>query len=164
MYDLENKSTLETIAGAEYRNCCWKLRLLSQRELVDDDGDGVERSELDAWQRFAHDIVVESAEKRDAEEFDSVGDLRGYKPLRLLVSGSAGTGKSKTLRAFVRGRRAVRKKFVKPGDTEAVKQCCVLGAPTGCASFHMKYGATTVHRAFGVRVGFCGPWNKQGAA
>ena len=79
---------------------------------VDDDGDGVERSELDAWQRFAHDIVVGSAEKRDALEA-SVGDLRGYKPLRLLVAGSAGTGKSKTLRSFVRGRRAVRKKFVK---------------------------------------------------
>ena len=69
---------------------------------VDDDGDGVDRSELDAWQRFAHDIVVERAEKRDALE-DSVVGLRENKPLRLLVSGSAGTGKSKTLRSFVRG-------------------------------------------------------------
>lgn len=39
-YDLDNKRSLETMAGAEYRNCCWKLRLLSQRELVDDNGDG----------------------------------------------------------------------------------------------------------------------------
>ncbi|MEH6785537.1 MAG: LPS assembly protein LptD [Alcanivorax jadensis] len=49
MYDLENKRTLETIAGAEYRNCCWKLRLLSQRELVDDDGDGDLEADSTIW-------------------------------------------------------------------------------------------------------------------
>ncbi|GAA5130052.1 LPS-assembly protein LptD [Alloalcanivorax gelatiniphagus] len=40
LYDLENQRTLETLAGAEWRNCCWKIRLVSQRELVDDDGNG----------------------------------------------------------------------------------------------------------------------------
>ena len=55
------------------------------------------------------------------------------------------------------------KKFTK--DSERVKKCCILAAPTGCAAFQMKYGATTLHRAFGVRVGFCGPWtNRQGKA
>ncbi|MCE7525808.1 LPS-assembly protein LptD [Alloalcanivorax xenomutans] len=40
MYDVENHRTQETLAGAEYRNCCWRVRLVSQRELYDDDGDG----------------------------------------------------------------------------------------------------------------------------
>ncbi|MDX1804960.1 MAG: LPS assembly protein LptD, partial [Alcanivorax sp.] len=40
MYDLQNQRTLETIAGAEYRNCCLKVRMLSQRELVDNNGNG----------------------------------------------------------------------------------------------------------------------------
>ena len=39
LYDYENQRTLETLAGAEWRNCCWKIRLLSQRELTDEDGD-----------------------------------------------------------------------------------------------------------------------------
>ena len=33
----------------------------------------------------------------------------------------------------------------------------MLAAPTGCASFHMKYGATTAHRLWGLRAfGHCG--------
>ena len=55
-------------------------------------GDGavaVERDDLDAWQKFAHDLVV--------QERDSA---RG--PLRLLLLGTAGTGKSRTVRSFVR--------------------------------------------------------------
>src|SRR5699024_4350598 len=40
LYDLEHRRTLETLAGAEWRNCCWRIRLLSQRELVVEDGDG----------------------------------------------------------------------------------------------------------------------------
>ena len=43
------------------------------------------------------------------------------------------------------------------------REICALGAPTGCASFHMKYGASTVHRVFGVPVGYCGKMNKDGA-
>ena len=49
MYDLDNERTLETMAGAEYRNCCWKLRLLSQRELTDDDGDGDLEADSTVW-------------------------------------------------------------------------------------------------------------------
>ncbi|HCI10159.1 MAG TPA: hypothetical protein DFK55_05370, partial [Alcanivorax sp.] len=26
LYDYENQRTLETLAGAEWRNCCWKIR------------------------------------------------------------------------------------------------------------------------------------------
>ena len=38
----------------------------------------------------------------------------------------------------------------------------LLSAPTGCASFQLKFGASTLHRAFGVPVGYCGPWKNRG--
>ena len=53
-------------------------------------GDGTEvvlREDLDPWQRFAHDIVMDARHsKKD--------------PLRLMVTGVAGTGKSRTVRSF----------------------------------------------------------------
>ena len=202
-------------------------------------GDGavaVERDELDAWQKFAHDIVV--------QDRSSVKD-----PLRLFLLGSAGTGKSRTVRSFVGARRArVRAQWdeqvwraqlsaqrveqrrredsacrsrshavasgggvssqnvlellgvtraealaaekaatsgrsrpqasgeggvsepppsakeywsVKERMEEHVTNCCRLSAPTGCASFQLKFGASTLHRSFGVPVGYCGPWSQK---
>ena len=58
-------------------------------------GDGavaVERDELDAWQKFAHDLVAQDRSSAKA-------------PLRLLLLGTAGTGKSRTVRSFVGARR-----------------------------------------------------------
>ena len=43
---------------------------------------------------------------------------------------------------------------------EHVKNCCVLSAPTGCASFQLRFGAATLHRSFGVPIAYCGPWSK----
>ena len=43
-----------------------------------------------------------------------------------------------------------------------VRDVCLLSAPTGCASFQLKFGASTLHRAFGVPVGYCGPWTNRG--
>ena len=197
-------------------------------------GDGaavVERDDLDAWQKFAHDLVME-------ERSSAKG------PLRLLLLGTAGTGKSRTVRSFVGARRAkVRarwddqvwqarqsaqrieerserhsrarasvpgvgvssqnvlellgvspdqaRKAASAADTarsraqssdgvapepprsaeeywdvkkkmdEHVRNCCLLAAPTGCASFQLKFGASTLHRCFGVPVGYCGPWSKS---
>ena len=129
---------------------------------VDGEDEGVERGLLDPWQRFAHDIVVSSGAERDRLD-ESVERLAKYQPLRLILTGMAGTGKSRTVRAFVKGRRGVLRKG-KPRATDAsVKRCCILAAPTGCASFQMRFGATTVHRAFGVRVGYCGPWKNTKA-
>ena len=48
-----------------------------------------------------------------------------------------------------------------------VRGSCLLAAPAGCASFQMKFGATTAHRAFGVGVRSCKKWTdvqKQGKA
>ena len=70
-------------------------------------------------------------------------------------AGSAGTGKSRTTRAIVKRRRQ-RARAAGKGEYETSNNC-VLAAPTGCASFQMKFGAATIHRIFGVPVGFCGP-------
>ena len=40
LYDVDNSRSLETLAGLEYRSCCWRTSLLGQRQLVDRDGDG----------------------------------------------------------------------------------------------------------------------------
>ena len=59
---------------------------------VGDGAEVVERADLDPWQKFAHDIVM--------DERHSEAD-----PLRLMVTGVAGTGKSRTVRSFVAARR-----------------------------------------------------------
>ena len=98
----------------------------------------VEDEDLDAWQEFMRDIVARR------------GVAPGHPPLRVIMTGTAGTGKSTTIRACVKARR----RGVPPAQRKGV---CLLAAPTGCASFHIKNGATTIHRAYGVPIHFCGP-------
>jgi len=133
-----------------------------QGQAVGDGADSVGRHELDPWQCFAHDIVA----RRDRETSSD--------RVRCFMIGSAGTGKSRTVRSFV----GVRRNFVKrqkqleysfaelknPKVINLIKEhmryCCQLGAPTGCASFQLRFGASTLHRLFGVPIGFCGPSNR----
>ena len=63
------------------------------KAFVGDGAEAVERHELDPWQKFAHDLV--------ARDRSAVKD-----PLRLLLLGTAGTGKSRTVRSVVSARRA----------------------------------------------------------
>ena len=77
----------------------------------------------------------------------------------MIMTGTAGTGKSRTLRAIVRRRR---ERELANGKTEEQSAgSCISAAPTGCASFHMKYGATTLHRAFGLGIDYCAPTQNQ---
>ena len=69
----------------------WGQALLSCRHLGDG-ADAVCSGDLDPWQKFAHDVVVDSQRSPDA-------------PLRMMLMGSAGTGKSRTVRAFVTTKR-----------------------------------------------------------
>ena len=39
LHDLGERRSLETISGLEYRDCCWRIRLINLRELSDRDGD-----------------------------------------------------------------------------------------------------------------------------
>ncbi|HIE69732.1 MAG TPA: hypothetical protein EYP98_05930, partial [Planctomycetes bacterium] len=70
--------------------------------------------------------------------------------------------------AGVRGGRAAAADDVSPVVAELKKKIdervansCLLAAPTGCASFQLKFGASTLHRMFGVPVGYCGPWKNR---
>ena len=115
----------------------------------DDDGDGLSPDDLDPWRKLARDIAVKKAEEREGLSKQPVTQFRGYQLTRLLITGYAGSGKSRTLRAIARSLRRVLKK--RGADAETVRKCCALGAPTACASFHMKYGAATAHQLWGLR-------------
>ena len=54
LYDVENERSLETIAGVEYRDCCWRLRMVNQRDLAERDGD----NDLEAESRFLVQIQL----------------------------------------------------------------------------------------------------------
>ncbi|KAF0293570.1 hypothetical protein FJT64_008674 [Amphibalanus amphitrite] len=82
-----------------------------------------------------------------------VPDIRDKRPkaLRAFLLGDPGAGKSTTLRSAVHELN----ELLVPDEadwTDVVK----LSAPTGCASFHMAHGATTIHRLFAIRVGQVG--------
>lgn len=53
-YDMVSDESLETLAGFEYRSCCWRLRMVNIRELSDTDGDG----RLDADATWMMQIVL----------------------------------------------------------------------------------------------------------
>ena len=78
------------------------------------------------------------------------------------TAGTAGTGKSRTVRAIAAARRclarAVAARKSEAINEEDIRNAAVLVAPTGCASFQMKFGATTIHSAFGLGISnWCGP-------
>ena len=127
---------------------------------VADGDDGVDRKHLDGWQKFVHDI----AGRRDR--------VRDVRPVRCFLIGTAGTGKSHTVQSFVRTKRElVKRKLESEVDPRllqsdlriqeriksAVRDAVPLGAPTVCASFQLRFGASTLHRLFGVSIGYCGP-------
>ena len=123
---------------------------------VDGGADAVARAELDEWQGFAHDIVMMKARERDA-----CGGLLGkYEPLRMILTGDAGTGKTRTIRATVGTRRELLAERLGPEGAAAVRGVCALAAPTGCASFQLRLGAATAHRIYGVPVHYCGPLHR----
>ena len=134
--------------------------------MCEDSAERIARDDLDAWQKFAYDLVCNVPRQ-------------GKPPLRMMLHGSAGTGKSRTVRAFVaslRDRVAVQyagkiAAAKRGGNRNRAKGCeeelkekqanvALLAAPTGCASFQLKYGASTLHRIFGIPVGYCGPFSK----
>ena len=128
-------------------------------------GDAPSRDVLDAWQAFALDIASVKGRERASKR----GQLSDYQPLRMLCTGPAGTGKSSTIRAVVHAWREAAKAC--PALTRGVgggagvaAESTVLAAPTGCASFQMKHGAMTAHRAFGVPIGYCGPLRQDSDA
>ena len=116
------------------------------------------------WGRFAYDVVDGKSAERDAwlgEGPRRVHGPRKGKPLRLILTGGAGSGKSTTLRALVRRRRDRTEQRVQQASERTLKlsvkqkrkkYTCVLAAPTGTASFQMKYGAATAHSTWAFQL------------
>ena len=113
---------------------------------VDGGGDAPGRESLDVWQRFLFDIFDKKAEQwyAAARRYEE----QAYVPARVIGAGTAGTGKSRTIRAIVAARQARARLAGERG--ERVSQCCTLAAPTGTAAYQMKHGATTAHGTFGI--------------
>ena len=130
------------------------------------DGDGAVRGDLDHWQAFAYDVVEHHDMERERLEarasLQNTGSSTHYKPLRLFLTGKPGAGKSLVVRSFVRARRA--SAHARGVAKHVSRGACVLAAPTGCASFQMKFGAATIHRTFGIPVGYCGPARNKHSA
>ena len=65
-------------------------------------------------------------------------------PLRLMLLGTAGTGKSTTVQTLLQEIKRVLVVAGYEGDFVRV------AAPTGCAAFNLRFGATTLHRLFRI--------------
>ena len=63
-------------------------------------------------------------------------------PLRLLLMGDPGAGKSKTIETATNGTS----QLLGPNWYDLIKQA----TPTGCASYKMSTHATTIHKLFGL--------------
>ena len=91
----------------------------------------------------------------------TVADIRDRPPkaLRAFLLGDPGAGKSTTLRSTVHDLTELLAE-----DAAEWADVIKLSAPTGCASFHMAHGATTMHRLFGIAVDQQGdaPLDKNG--
>ena len=112
----------------------------------DDDDDKDMPGVLDAHQQFLVNVADRKA--ADWETCCREGREREYKPLRLICAGTAGSGKTHTIRCLIKKRRRRARDAGKKG--EEVRGCCALAAPTGSASFQMKFGAATAHRTYGI--------------
>ena len=110
-----------------------------------DDDEEVD-GDVDAHQKFLLRIAEKKAE--DWEESCRIGRPAAYKPLRLICAGTAGSGKTHTVRCLIKQRRERARRAGKSG--EQVRGCCAIAAPTGSASFQMKFGAATAHRTYGI--------------
>ena len=76
-----------TFVGVQVHEFFMPLQQQWFNKSVGDGADVVERSDLDPWQKFAYDIVCNCQERLE--------------PLRMMLHGSAGTDKSRTVRSFV---------------------------------------------------------------
>ena len=110
------------------------------------DDDEVVEGDLDAHQKFLLDVMDCKADEWD--ECCRQGRPSAYKPARVICAGTAGAGKTHTIRSLIKLRRRRAQNAGKSG--EQVRGCCSLAAPTGSASFQMKFGAATAHRTYGI--------------
>ena len=156
-YDWEG-ANIRSVGHAREWEKSWKLW---RGSAVDDDVEVPDIDELDKeGQRFLYDVLEAKSQERDA--WHREGKNIKFKPARVICAGTAGSGKSHVIRSIVKRKR--QRVALMGADGASVRGCCVLAAPTGSASFQMKFGAATAHRTFAVP---CmrpfTPLNKDGA-
>ena len=159
-WHLENPITIDEAKAVEAQFQAWT------KTVAGGDGEALTPDDMDAEQAFAYNIAEAKAEERATRARN--GTLGKYRALRLIMTGTAGTGKSRTVRAIAGARRrrarhaCIREQ--REVKEDEVRNACVLCAPTGCASFQMKQGATTLHQAFGLggrNSSYCGPQRRR---
>ena len=89
----------------------------------------------DDFQQLFLDIVL-----KHVDELLHSSSRDRVKPLRLILLGTAGTGKTTTVQTTLQGIRHVLDS--RPVSAKFVR----TAAPTGCAAFNLRFNATTVHR------------------
>ena len=94
----------------------------------------------DDFQRLFIDIVLNHA-KRVIEHLDDPADIP---PLRLMLLGTAGTGKTTAVQTLLQAMKSILDKHGLGTDFYRV------GAYTGCAAFNVRYSASTLHRLFEI--------------
>ena len=74
----------------------------------------------------------------------NTSDTHRVPPLRLMLLGTAGTGKSTTVQTLLQEIKRLLAAHSYKGEFVRV------AAPTGCAAFNIRFGATTLHRLFHI--------------
>ena len=121
-----------------YDQIIGRLNSLNNLEPRPDEYKGIDLNEK---QSLFRDIVVDWTKQWDLA---NEGYVTHPKPLKLVLMGNPGAGKSSAVRAAMSELHSVLGQQFK----EVVRQA----TPTGCASFQMGPLATTVHKLFGLHV------------
>ena len=95
----------------------------------------------DDFQRLFVELVLAHVEEVLAN-IDRPGKV---KPLRLLLLGTAGTGKTRAVQTLLQELKLLLKTHEYAGVFTRV------AAPTGCAAFNIRFAASTLHRLFEMR-------------
>ena len=118
-------------------------RLLDERKGADveyDRPDLSKESLNDDFQRLFIEVFLNHVR----EILASKGAKRRVPPLRLMLLGTAGTGKSTTVQTLLQEIKRLLAQHKYQGEFVRV------AAPTGCAAFNIRFGATTIHRLFQI--------------
>jgi hypothetical protein len=120
-------------------------RLLLERSLTDVETDmpDLSREALgDDFQRLFVEVVRDYVDRVQRAAGSASAPMP---PLRLMLLGTAGTGKTHALQTLLQEL----KRTVLPPLTAA--NSIRVAAPTGCAAFNVRFGASTLHRLFDIR-------------
>ena len=118
-------------------------RLLDERrktELEYDCPDLTKEALGDDFQRLFIDILLTHV----GEIMGNSDNAKPVPPLRLLLLGTAGTGKTQAVKTLLQEIKRTLRCHACDGNFVCV------AAPTGCAAFNIRFGATTLHRLFQI--------------